>query len=143
MLIPVAAKAYIAGIIDGEGCISLTKNHNSTKMAVSVNMVDKKAINFIRKYYGGKIYFCNRENEGNRRNSWRWERCHNSAALFIKDILPYLTVKKKHANALLKCDWSIKLTRWDGYAAERKRRALAKIKINSFNRRGKIGNKSK
>lgn len=139
MRVPAWAKAYIAGIIDGEGSICLTKNQSSTKFAVSVNMCDREAIDFIAKYYGGNIYFCDRKNEGNRRDSWKWERSHNSAAQFLIDILPYLVVKRRRAEVVLACDWSIKLTRWDGHDAERLARQQAQNKLRQLNKRGKSG----
>ena len=97
-------KAYIAGIIDGEGSISIVSNNTkgkkglypSTYIKISVGSSSKDLIDFLVKLLGGCSY--KEKNKQNRKRFWRWSLSSNQAANFIQIIVPYLIIKKHQAN---------------------------------------------
>jgi len=101
--------SYLAGIIDGEGTIRIGKssppikypNHNPKYYAaISIGMVDKKVIEIIVKKFGSKI---REECVPNRKKIYRWGTSGNKVVPnIIKQLLPYLIVKKEQAKLVIK-----------------------------------------
>ena len=103
--------AYLAGIMDGEGCFTI--KHNKTTdvyfTSVSVGMTELPAINLMVEMFGGKV---REDSSGIRsRTMYRWE---SSGATKNKEVLesllPYLRVKKDQAYTLLQCLSTIRST---------------------------------
>lgn len=97
-------KAYIAGIIDGEGCFLITERKRpSTRRcltpsfvaSITVSMVDPEATQFMAERYKGRITYFNREGK------LPFQRfdvaCHNEVKTLLDDIQPYLKVKSVQA----------------------------------------------
>lgn len=98
-------RGYAAGLIDGEGCISIrvinpTENNRQINacynLQVSMNMVDGDSIDFMYGCYGGNIYH-KKVYQENRQEHWRWEITSEKAMIFLKQILPFLRCKKPQA----------------------------------------------
>lgn len=97
--------AYAAGIIDGEGSIKifrvsaekLNRNFDRFQLQVQVDMVKTNAVYWLQKIFGGNIYEHKRKNHLNWNDSKRWYIVSQRAGIFLKQILPYLKVKKQHA----------------------------------------------
>ena len=94
--------AYVAGIIDGEGCISIRRQPTTrTKigftyiMAVTVGNTNEWLICFLKQQFGGCI--CFDKKTGNRKDAWRWELKCGRAVTFLELISPYLQLKKPNA----------------------------------------------
>lgn len=94
--------AYLAGIIDGEGCVSIQRGKNpSNKYAyyspvLSVNMVDEKPIKLLESTFGGTSSL--RQSVGiGRKAQWRWSLPISSMVEVLQLLLPYLQVKEKQA----------------------------------------------
>lgn len=93
-------KAYIAGIIDGEGCIGIYCHRNSGNgyrshyLVVTVNMTRPEALQLIHQHYGGTYRQQDRP-EGKPRIVWAIRNW--AAQQFLREILPYLTVKELQA----------------------------------------------
>jgi hypothetical protein len=93
--------AYIAGLIDGEGCIHIEKIHKDfTKrpspqyqLKVFIGMTSLDCIKKIQSIFGGKFY--SREREGTRFRSYNWYIFSNNAVNVLKKTLPYLQEKKE------------------------------------------------
>lgn len=97
--------AYLAGIIDGEGSIYIAKINNKRsgniwyRFQLSCAMTEPEAIkllvsNFTPKnkqyvYVGGRKY--------GYKPSYQWLTTGGTAKRILKELLPYLTVKKKQA----------------------------------------------
>ena len=92
--------AYLAGLIDGEGCISLVvqkgKNAKRYDLKVIIRMVDLNALLFAQLHYGGRITIT--KNLPPRRNTFVLSFYGKKACWVLKEILPYLKVKKKQAS---------------------------------------------
>lgn len=95
--------AYIAGFIDADGSISIvtvakTKKHTTQISACNCN---KAPINMLKKRFGGKIRERTWKNKKWKKN-YEWKLTALKAAHVIRQILPYLTVKKTQAEIVLK-----------------------------------------
>jgi len=96
--------AYIAGIIDGEGCITInvTKNDSFRSRSIQhilkviVRMVEEEAIIFLRNKFGGSISI-QKPSKGRIRFVYQWTLCGKYASSFLAKILPYLKVKANQA----------------------------------------------
>lgn len=78
---------YIAGFFDGEGCIYA--HHSACYIQMEIGQNDRRPLDFIQQRYGGKIR--------RRDNQWRWLCPAASSERFLRDMLPYLLVKKEQA----------------------------------------------
>lgn len=101
--------AYLAGILDGEGSMSIThrggRSSNSYEYIVQVYSTDFVLLDWIQGYFGGRIYADERHN----RPGERWGRkpinrigWHSKAdiAYILQGTIPYLVIKKDLAKAL-------------------------------------------
>ena len=101
-------RAYLAGLIDGEGCISMFWNNSndglngSTMARVHICMCDEPLIEWIKERVGsGTIYVRPHEPE----KGWRpistivWTG--RSAVPMLRQVLPYLRLKKRQARIFL------------------------------------------
>lgn len=94
--------AYFAGLIDGEGCISLQKrsDHHGYRPTVEVKMSCLNTILALKEEYGGTFLNKPAEREG-WKDQYRWRVQDRSARLVIDKIYPYLITKKADAGVLL------------------------------------------
>lgn len=88
--------AYIAGIVDGEGCIGLTRmKQTRIVMRVSVAMTDKIIPEWLDAEFGGTL------SVRNTRPGWKtrydWNIYSQKALVFLKQVLPFLVIKKGQA----------------------------------------------
>ena len=107
---PETTAAYMAGILDGEGCLSIgnfsgnRKNgdrHFQTNIAVS--STDKVLIDWIVETFGGYqgTYTPKQMARNGRKQVYRWQ-CSSDRLLHICEItLPYLKIKKRQAEILI------------------------------------------
>lgn len=81
--------AYIAGLMDGEGCI--TREHGNWK--IQIGMTDASIIKWLGRF-GGTV---RREKHQNPRwnDCWRWRvMAQAEVAEFLNALVPYLRVKR-------------------------------------------------
>jgi len=103
--------AYIAGLMDGEAYIGIKKSHPYKNLTGRVNpgyheriqirMVDEAAILFIAKTMGG-WHFREKAHCNNGRPLYCYEASDQKATNILKQLLPYLRVKKESAKTTLK-----------------------------------------
>jgi len=96
-------KAYLAGIIDGEGCIRITTHSRPKRHLMVVDIANTKPdfINLIRLYYGG--YYTEKiDPRPNRQKNYRITLSSVAAKEFLEDILDYLVIKRPQAELALK-----------------------------------------
>lgn len=100
-------KAYAAGIVDGEGsiCIGVDSNFYSRRdnqpyryvyVHVLVSNTDKRIMEWLKERYGGSFH-TRKQNGIGTKPIYGWEAVSNDALKFLKDIYPYLLLKKEHA----------------------------------------------
>lgn len=99
-----ALNSYVAGIVDGEGCIRIVKckenrygnNLYHYRLAVYVTQKDYRIPLLLLKNYGGSFYVHpNYVRRGEK--LYRWYLYSQKAKHFLEVILPYLVLKKEQA----------------------------------------------
>ena len=97
-------KAYIAGIIDGEGCLSISNprpRDGCSEHVLRVGMCDKETILFLKETTGiGSIHKPRKLPSG--KLFWTWVVSIHPASRLLKKLLPYLRSKKKQAEIFIK-----------------------------------------
>lgn len=99
-------KAYIAGIIDGEGSIILQKFHKNQfpSPCVSIASTSMELLTWIRNIVGkGKIISKKNYNPEKHKDCYSYILKYNNSISFIEEIYPYLIIKGKikRANLIL------------------------------------------
>ena len=100
-------KAYVAGIIDGEGSFYLGAVKNISKpysekfysSTLSVEMGCKSVPEWLHNNYGGGLY--SRIRHGRNYEMWIWKANGVLAEKITKEIYPYLVEKRKEAEIFL------------------------------------------
>lgn len=131
----VARNAYFAGLVDGEGNISIHKNMSKAKdpggrykrIAVRISMVDGEDI-FLegKRFWGGWIY--KRKTRKGWNGCFEWVVQHGQAEKLLKSIQPFLRIKKNQADLALKYR----------YLQKKKKNALGSISDEEMVYRKKI-----
>lgn len=102
-------KCYIAGIIDGEGTVTLIKNSPTNKpnenrtLSITVASTSLELLKYLKQKCGGsisskKIY------KKHHKKSWHWGLGVNASLKLLKHVFPYLKEKEKirRADLILK-----------------------------------------
>lgn len=93
--------AYTAGLFDGEGCISTTSN-KYTKLILDIASTNVQVIHFLVDNFGGtgydKKYLYRKEYY---RQIWRWRLNGIHSQEFLKQIYPFLIIKKRQVELAL------------------------------------------
>ena len=141
--------AYVAGIVDGEGCIYIGKNkpnrhRNMTTYAlfVTVTNTNEWLIQWLRFSFGGSITKTVRKAKPNQKDAWTWCVAAQQGASFLRLVTPYLRVKKYQAEVALRFQGS-KRPRGSYGATPRTDEEMALeeaqcILMHELNRKGKI-----
>ncbi|MFA5271690.1 MAG: LAGLIDADG family homing endonuclease [Candidatus Omnitrophota bacterium] len=96
-------KAYLAGIVDGEGTVTLSRHHKHETPAplVSISNTSLKLLIWIRRKCGG-IITSKKISKLHHTQSYVWRLRQNSALCFLNEIKKYLIVKKEQAELITK-----------------------------------------
>lgn len=96
-------KAYVAGLVDAEGCFNITKQITNLQVHYHPRFIIastyKPIIKWMVKHFGGSLYVKKAVNE--RRESYHWKtnsKEHTCRAISL--IYPYLVLKQKEAAVL-------------------------------------------
>ena len=99
--------AYIAGIIDGEGCITIIRRNitparpdmrsPSYGLRLTVNMCDREPVLFLQECFPAPVTVQSRPSEVNRSPRYRWYTSGLKATHILHSILPYLKGKRDQA----------------------------------------------
>jgi hypothetical protein len=101
--------AYIAGILDGEGCIMISRKNDTTGVVggisyrpfVSVSNTDFVLLEWLKVTTGLGSVTSMRSKRPRERPSWRWDLWSQQAAQVIRAVCPYLVIKADQAALLL------------------------------------------
>lgn len=98
-------KAYLAGLIDGEGSISLiqTQNRPGPQLKISIGNTNPVMIDWIHSNVGrGFIHFRELSKKNPKhKDSYVWTVSHGDAEWVLKEVYPYLVIKKPQAKIVL------------------------------------------
>jgi hypothetical protein len=95
--------AYCGGIMDGEGSIGVQvakvggfRRTPSFRIRLRVAMCDKEAVFLYKELFGGKVRYVKKKNIKHR-SVYEWNLRSFNAVSALKELLPYLLVKKERA----------------------------------------------
>ena len=94
---------YIAGIIDGEGSITLTRLHENEhrRPCITISSTDKELLIYLHSLTGGAINNKKNYNPERHKNSFTLSiKKKESVLLILKHVAPYLRVEKKRRRAI-------------------------------------------
>jgi hypothetical protein len=100
-----AEKGYLAGIIDGEGCIRLSRSKTKRgtptyHIQVIISNTSLTLMNWLVAKVGGRSYKGSK-GEDHWRERYCWAMPGNKRAItFLKEITPYLVIKKPQAESI-------------------------------------------
>ncbi len=97
--------AYMAGLVDGEGCITIqkidspkyyTRRHSPQyQLKISIDMTSLDCLEKAQGVFGGKI--TSRDRDGTNYRIYHWYLFSKNASNVCKKLLPYLREKKQQA----------------------------------------------
>jgi len=115
-----AEKGYLAGLIDGEGTISIGKKNNKTGRlgftltpSVSIANTNEGLIRYCQSLIGGCVYKGKRRKPNHHAKFTLRVHRHTEIMKILEQVYPYLRIKKKHAELLMEyCKSRIKKRRY-------------------------------
>ena len=96
--------AYAAGLIDGEGSIHIEVTKGkwyAPRMCLGMTLPAKIVMETYHRQYGGTIRVMRAATE-KWEEAWMWYVHGPDAVRFLTDILPYLRIKKRHAELAIR-----------------------------------------
>ena len=140
--------AYIAGFIDGEGCIGLSSRRKGSKrhyIYLRVANTNRKVLDYMKKYFQvGSIQVANTTwKRPNNKVAYYYQVVCRKAVTILKLLIPFLKLKQKQAKLAIKFQSKIaylgyynknsKLFNWQ-YQFYKKMRSLNKRGTNNVKR---------
>ncbi len=114
-------KAYIAGIIDGEGSIMLSTLHRGAQPApvVSVASTDRELLDWLKVTVGSGSIVSKPARQATHSDSYDWKVSHNAALELLEMVYPFLRIeRKKYRAQLLVTEYKLLTPRNGKYTAE-------------------------
>lgn len=132
-------KGYIAGIIDGEGSICLTRNRLNEFRSPSVTVASTtyELIEYLKNKIGGVVSIKAKEKD-NYKQSWIWCIRTNLALELLEEIQNYLLVPEKKYRANLLTSKYKQVTPRNGKYSEEKLKEKLAFEEEFFNFREKL-----
>jgi hypothetical protein len=95
--------AYLAGLIDGEGCIGVRVNkHGYVSNSLQITMTRLEPLMWSKTTTGfGEIYY-KKEKRKNRKDVYQWSVSNSEEIrILLQQLIPFLKVKKSEAMAFM------------------------------------------
>lgn len=143
---------YAAGIVDGEGSLNIIHNKARSwsnpqyQSTLSVSMTHKGVIELLHSTFGGTLRM--EKAHPRWKQQWTWYLGGAKLAEFLNQVLPYLVVRKRHAELILEMEATKQRTA-DGKPGHTKgrggkldsavaaRREVIHTELRRINRRGR------
>jgi len=125
--------AYLAGLVDGEGCFSIWRRNGTTGIELRVSSSDPRVMEWLRARFGGAA---DRHTPQSSKHKWMWvwrPRVKELDALLPR-LIPYLIIKRDQAEIALSFRRLMSAGRGQN-VAERER---LKEQMHVLNRRGRL-----
>lgn len=90
--------AYLAGIIDGEGCISLRRNKGRGQyyVRVCVGIAHRRTCELLQETFGGNVRQEKRSKYPNAQPIFRWDMSRTEDVLnFLEQVAPFIRIKAR------------------------------------------------
>jgi hypothetical protein len=102
----VSKYAYLAGLVDGEGCIAICQDSRNTSyffVMLSIANRDGGIMDWLIGTFGGSVYHkSNKGFNGERIPIYEWRVYREKATPILKRSLPFLRIKKRQAEVWLR-----------------------------------------
>lgn len=110
-----AEAAYIAGLIDGEGTISLSKKHrlDNRQLVISISSTERALLNYVQEVVGAGCITNKRTVKPDHTPSFTYAISNRQALNLLRQIAPYLKSYKADRATLI-VDHYIRLTPRNG-----------------------------
>lgn len=115
--------AYMAGLIDGEGSVSLDKNYNSSDPdlyripSLTVASTTPAIVDFCKSHFGGSIS-TKKVYQDHHKPSFVWALRHQQAVALLIELLPFMLEPEKIRRADLLIRFQAERPRNGKYSAE-------------------------
>ncbi|MEE8607836.1 MAG: hypothetical protein V3S55_09535 [Nitrospiraceae bacterium] len=96
--------SYLAGFLDGEGCICITFSdtaHRHQKCVVMITQSNREILARIQSQEGGSLHQMKGKSREGRPPCWSWTLGERKVPAFLRRMLPYLIVKREEAKLAL------------------------------------------
>jgi hypothetical protein len=100
--------AYVAGIIDGEGCLTITRHKSKTSKIgfrfcpyLDVSNTDLQLLKDLQEYFSVGSIRAKKMNASNRKQGYSWTVWGQQIRKVLVPIFPYLRLKRDRAILLL------------------------------------------
>lgn len=129
------SKQYAAGFVDGEGCINVSTTRTTTFIRILVVNTNRHVLELFKERWGGDIQQ-NKQHNKTWKISYTWRLQHKACLSFLKDIYPFLIVKKQQVEAAFSFFEACpgKGNRWTEEPLNLAKEAIEKIK--TLNKKG-------
>jgi hypothetical protein len=131
--------SYLAGIIDGEGCVSLHGRRRPDlgycTPALQITNCDRRLTDWLCEQLGGSVYVRDDGRE-NRRPAFHWAIFGAKAREIIRRVEPLLRLKGEQARLVLRMEPSRGRGNRRLSDSEREERISAIVEMRELNRRG-------
>ncbi|KKM72283.1 hypothetical protein LCGC14_1422130 [marine sediment metagenome] len=93
-------EAYIAGLFDGEGCVTVTRRIGGTRgvayqLVVVFGMNDREGLDVVCSRFGGNVL------GPNPKGTYTWAASGVNALAFLKVVRPHVRVKRQQVDVAL------------------------------------------
>jgi hypothetical protein len=95
---------YIAGFIDGEGCIGIYKNDNQIYPRLAITNTNREILAMLQLQFGGYLHAAKINKDKNYKPSYVWCLSSSKCINLIKKIEPLLIIKRSQALLLMAYD---------------------------------------
>ena len=102
-VLPATDRGWLAGMIDGEGQVTIIRHGTRGYVVLAVANTDREALEYILHLcpgIGGGVYLVDRGLRG-RKPSWRWQLLGRAASGVLESLLPHLRIKQKQVAVAL------------------------------------------
>jgi hypothetical protein len=129
---PIAA--YIAGLIDGEGTVTLCRKHKNEnrQLAVSISSTEKYLLEYVLEVVGTGKITTKKTVKTHHSPSFTYAIYNRQALSLLEQISPYLRTYKKYRSQLILKDY-LRLTPRNGKYTEELRSAKQDFEIQLLN----------
>lgn len=136
-------KAYIAGIIDGEGCISASSIKTRRSTTIKIRLIISNSNKKLSKWLLSKIgigYIREHSNKRNKRNNWKLQWAYEissakSLNILLNEVLIFLILKKPQATLAIElAELQTKSKRNGKFNADKQKQIMLEIK--KLNKKG-------
>lgn len=129
--------AYAAGIIDGEGCIRFNRQKSQCSvLRVHVTNTDPRLTQWLKDKFGGYVWSESKAYIPNAKPRYVWEISAKQAEIALRQIEPYLMLKRDRALIALAHRATIKHGTNKLKPGTAEKRSALVIQLNALNRRG-------